>query len=294
MASNNAVVNAIMAATGDARLQAALLMGSKLESGWNTSSVGDHGTSFGPFQIHLPAHPGVSVSEAENPAWAVNYMLPAYEAGVAKVPNSLWQSDPAQAAATAAFYAERPAKMYTGFAGLWSQVQAAMNGQSVATGGGTSTPGATTAGSVTSSILGPIESQIGIVGNDMFMGGLMVTGIILIVVGVFLIFKDTMSSAVPTINVTLPGGSSGSNSNSGRNSAPDTSTAQPTQSSPPAASSGRSARGAGSTSTTRGLNTGSAVSRTAVGRSVSPTAGRPQPGRIVNLNRPALPAGAKK
>lgn len=291
MASNNAVVNAIMAATGDARLQAALLMGSKLESGWNTSSVGDHGTSFGPFQIHLPAHPGVSVSEAENPAWAVNYMLPAYEAGVAKVPNSLWQSDPAQAAATAAFYAERPAKMYTGFAGLWSQVQAAMNGQSVATGGGTSTPGATTTGSVTSSILGPLESDISTALNDMYMGGLMVFGIILMVTGFFLMFKDSLK--VPSVNVNI-GGSSGSNSNSGRNSAPNTSTSQPTQSSPPAASSSRSPRRAGSTSTARGLNTGSAVSRTAIGHSVSPTAGRPQPGRIVNHNRPALPAGGSQ
>jgi hypothetical protein len=294
MASNNAVVNAIMSATGDARLQAAMLMGSKLESGWNPTSVGDQGTSFGPFQIHLPAHPGVTASEAENPSWAVNYMMPAYEAGVAKVPNSLWQADPAQAAATAAYYAERPAKMYGGYAGLWSQVQAAMNGQSVATGGGsgtTGTGGATTTDSVSSSIFSPIQAEIGVVGNDLFMVGMMISGIVLIVVGIFLVFRDA-SKAAPTpqfIERQVEGGLSGTNSNSGRNSSTDTSSSKSTASTPTADAGKRTANKSGSTTKAGGLNTGRAVAGTVVGRSVSPTAGRPQPKRVIRLDdRPGV------
>lgn len=287
MASNNVVVNAIMAATGDARLQAAMLMGSKLESGWNPSSVGDQGTSFGPFQIHLPAHPGVTAAEAENPSWAVNYMMPAYEAGVAKVSDALWQSDPAQAAATAAYYAERPAKMYSGYAGLWSAVQAAMNGQSVATGGGSTTGGATTA-SVTSSVLGPIESDVSTALNDAYMGFLMLLGIVMMGIGLYLLFKSTISGKAPTVNVSIPKGSSdGSNSGGGRDSSPDTSTTKPPTDTSPAARSGRSSRGSGGTRTAGGLNTGRAVSRTAVGHSVSVTAGRPKPRKVVRVGEGA-------
>jgi len=108
-----------------------MLMGSSLESSWNAGAVGDNGTSFGPFQIHLPAHPGVSAAQAQDPTFAAKYMLPAYQNGVSKVAPGLWQSNPALAAATAAYYAERPAKMYTGYDQKWSQVQAALNGANI-------------------------------------------------------------------------------------------------------------------------------------------------------------------
>jgi hypothetical protein len=108
----NSVVSAILAATSDANVRLAMLLGSYLESGWRTDAVGDNGTSFGPFQIHLPAHPGVTQAEAEDPATAVHLMLPAYEAAVGRVSASTWKNSPEQAAETAAYYAERPAQTY--------------------------------------------------------------------------------------------------------------------------------------------------------------------------------------
>lgn len=43
------------------------------ESGWSEHAVGDQGTSFGLAQIHLPAHPNVSRSQAEDPRFAINW-----------------------------------------------------------------------------------------------------------------------------------------------------------------------------------------------------------------------------
>lgn len=40
------------------------------ESGGNPGAIGDQGTSYGLWQIHLPAHPGVSVGQATDPASA--------------------------------------------------------------------------------------------------------------------------------------------------------------------------------------------------------------------------------
>jgi hypothetical protein len=126
----NAVVDAIIAATpNNPNLRAAMLMGSSLESNQNASAVGDNGKSFGPFQIYTVAHPNVSPAQAADPVWATNFMLPSYQAGVAKVPSTLWTANPALAAATAAFYAERPKVMYTGYAAKWATVQAEMSGQ---------------------------------------------------------------------------------------------------------------------------------------------------------------------
>jgi hypothetical protein len=128
----NAVVDAIIAATpNNPNLRAAMLMGSSLESNQNVSAVGDNGKSWGPFQIYSVAHPGVTKAQAMDPVWAVNFMLPSYQAGVSKVPSTLWQANPALAAATAAFNAERPKVMYTGYAAKWPTVQAEMSGQNV-------------------------------------------------------------------------------------------------------------------------------------------------------------------
>lgn len=128
----NAVVDAIRSVAGsDPHVLAAMLMGSSLESNWNTQAVGDHGKSFGIFQIYTVAHPNVSAAQAQDPVWAAKFMLPAYQAGVAKVAPALWQSNPALASAQAAFYAERPAKMYTGYDAKWSAVQAALAGADI-------------------------------------------------------------------------------------------------------------------------------------------------------------------
>lgn len=43
------------------------------ESSFNPSATGDQGTSFGLAQIHLPAHPGITQAQADNPAFAINW-----------------------------------------------------------------------------------------------------------------------------------------------------------------------------------------------------------------------------
>lgn len=127
----NAVIEAIKNATSDPHVRAAMMMGAGLESSWSTDAVGDNGKSFGPYQIYTVAHPSVSAAQAKDPVWATNYMLPAYQAGVSKVTPSLWQSNPSLAAATAAYYAERPKVMYPSsrIAAKWPTVAAALAGQ---------------------------------------------------------------------------------------------------------------------------------------------------------------------
>jgi len=134
----NPVVDAIFAQTQDARVRMAMVMGGMLESGLNVNAVGDNGKSFGPFQIYTVAHPNVSPAQAKDPTFAVRYMLPAYQSGVSKVPDAVWQANPAKAAATAAYYAERPKNMYpdSRISSSWGTVQAAMNGQDVSVGSG--------------------------------------------------------------------------------------------------------------------------------------------------------------
>lgn len=109
------VLQAILAATKDVRVRAGMALGALLEGGSLGAGpfpTGDQGTSPGPFQIHLPAHPGVSVAQAQNPLSAVAFMLPEYVGAVARVPASLWTSNPQQAAEQTAMLAERPAQDY--------------------------------------------------------------------------------------------------------------------------------------------------------------------------------------
>ena len=44
------------------------------ESSYNPTAVGDNGNSHGLAQINQPAHPTISVSEAESPLFALDYM----------------------------------------------------------------------------------------------------------------------------------------------------------------------------------------------------------------------------
>lgn len=184
----NVVVDAIMQATSDSRTRMAMLMGSKLESGWNPESVGDHGTSFGPFQIHLPAHPGVSAAQAKDPVFAAKYMAGAYQQGVNKVNPGLWNSDPAMAAATAAFYAERPAVMYptSRYRAAWSEVSAALSGAPVGTGNGM-----VPAGNPVSDTVSGFTSFFGDTFNHIMFGLLMAGGVIVMGVGLYLFAKET-------------------------------------------------------------------------------------------------------
>lgn len=57
------------------------------ESNWVATSTGDNGTSFGMVQIHLPAHPDVTLAEADDPYFAINFMAHAWQNG-----NENWWS----------------------------------------------------------------------------------------------------------------------------------------------------------------------------------------------------------
>lgn len=46
----------------------------KCESGYNPNAEGDHGTSFGLSQIHLPAHPDITKEQALDPEFAIKFM----------------------------------------------------------------------------------------------------------------------------------------------------------------------------------------------------------------------------
>jgi len=91
-----------------------------MEGGWGpTYGAGDGGKSFGPYQIFTTAHPEVSRAQAEDPVWSTNYMYPEYFAATRR--SLPWGTDPAQAGALAAYYAERPKDMYPGarVSGAW-------------------------------------------------------------------------------------------------------------------------------------------------------------------------------
>lgn len=51
------------------------------ESQWNPKAVGDHGTSYGLAQIHLPAHPDITKAQAEDPKYAIHFMATMFAEG---------------------------------------------------------------------------------------------------------------------------------------------------------------------------------------------------------------------
>ncbi|HVQ95832.1 MAG TPA: hypothetical protein VMU51_32705 [Mycobacteriales bacterium] len=105
---------AVYQSTSDSRVRQAMLLGALLEGGSLTGpwQAGDNGLSWGPFQIYKAAHPDVTRAQAEDPVWAVRYMLPSYAAAVNRVSAGSWEADPKGAAALSAYYAERPKRMY--------------------------------------------------------------------------------------------------------------------------------------------------------------------------------------
>lgn len=131
------VLSAILAATNDARVRASMVLGALLEGGSLGAGpfpAGDNGSSLGPFQIHLPAHPGVSAAQAQDPAGATRFMLGEYTGAAARVPASLWSSNPERAAEQTAMLAERPARDYYAsrpgaVQNAWPQVMSALSGK---------------------------------------------------------------------------------------------------------------------------------------------------------------------
>lgn len=45
----------------------------RCESQFDEHAIGDHGTSFGVFQLHLPAHPEITKAEALDALWSVDW-----------------------------------------------------------------------------------------------------------------------------------------------------------------------------------------------------------------------------
>lgn len=211
--ATNTVVDAINRVSSNARVRLAMLMGAYLESGWNPNAVGDSGNSHGPFQIHLPAHPGVTAAQAKDPNFAAQYMLKAYEAGVNRVDPAMWNSNPAIAAATAAFYAERPKVMYPGdrITKAWPTVNSAWSGGDTSGVGGA-------VDSLTSGIGNPLDvfdsmwkmiswwlyDTFGSLVDYVYFGMIYLAGGVTIAVGFYLIFKES-SRVVPAVKTVASG-----------------------------------------------------------------------------------------
>lgn len=208
--SGNAVVDAIKSVASNNRVLLAMLMGSKLEGGWTTSAAGDGGTSFGPFQIHLPAHPGVSKEQAMDPVFAAKYMLKSYEAGVNRVDAAMWNANPAMAAATAAFYAERPKVMYptARITAAWNDVQSAAAGGAIGGGGVDSFGGLPDVGAMWDTIWKGISHWLydtfGSAVNVIYFGLMYGVGGLTVAVGAYLLFKDSTRVA-PTVKAVASG-----------------------------------------------------------------------------------------
>lgn len=203
--TGNAVVDAIRAHAGSNRVILAMLMGAWLESGWRASAVGDNGSSYGPYQIHLPAHPGVSAAEAQDPVFATKYMLKSYQAGVNRVDAAEWNANPAMAAAKAAFYAERPAQMYptSRINAAWPEVQKAAGGGSIGAGtdsvANVSIPSpAEMFDTIWTKITRWLYDTFGEVVNYVYFAMLYGAGGLTLAVGFYLLFKES-TRVVPTV-----------------------------------------------------------------------------------------------
>lgn len=58
----------------------------KCESGFDPNKVGDHGTSFGLVQIHLPAHPTITKEQALDPFFSAEFIARSF----AQNKQSMW------------------------------------------------------------------------------------------------------------------------------------------------------------------------------------------------------------
>lgn len=186
--TTNPVVSAILGGTSDNEVRAAMLMGSWFESGWNANSTQTGGGGGeGAFQLS-PGGPTHTSAQAFSPSASVSIMLPAYQAAVKSIPQSLWTSNPEMAAEQAAVAAEKPAQSYLASHGqsavdaAWSNVESALGGNSTFTSSSAST-GGTVAGGVLSAGL----SSLGItsLSDTVERGGLIVLGAILVIVGIW-------------------------------------------------------------------------------------------------------------
>jgi len=195
-------------------LMGAMLEGGSLVGGWN---VGDHGTSFGPFQMHIGGAltaEGGNRQLAENPVWATQHMVDRYQSGVFRVPAGMWSSNPTHAAALAAFYAERPTNMYdpkrvaNAFSLLNSKNVGGGLGNIPGNIGGAIGNGLQAIGKTGTSLAqAPIKLTFGAIADAFgvgdikqvaIRGGLIVFGGLIILVGLVILFQKQIEEAVGT------------------------------------------------------------------------------------------------
>lgn len=205
----------ILADTKNYRLRSAMLLGSALEGGWTSPyPVGDHGTSFGPFQLHQGGKLdslGGTPQQAEDPRWAVKAMMPDYSHAVNQISDQLWTNNPEAAAEQAARIAEQPAQSYFASQGRqtvnakWHASQQILAGKH-STGGMPVDVGLTSAGDLPIPVGGPIVGSIfswlfggggplgsiagGFKGNVvdwLERGGLILFGALLVIVGILVL-----------------------------------------------------------------------------------------------------------
>jgi hypothetical protein len=200
------VGQAVYGYTPSPGLRTALLVGAFLEGGLHPPyGVGDGGTSFGPWQMHiggaLDSIPGTLAQKraaAENPFVAVKYMGPRY-----RLAGGEQSGGTASGAALVAFRAERPANMYPS-----SRVQAAWAAIHGAASSGTGAPdvtapirGAVDAATGTAHAVGTLVDDVQIAGK--YLGnpvtwirvGEFALGAILIVVGVSIMARPITQPA---------------------------------------------------------------------------------------------------
>ncbi len=74
MAIPNSILSAVANITSDPREQAALLYACAAESGCQSIQNYAGAPAYGPWQIYLPYHPGVTIAQADDPQFAANYI----------------------------------------------------------------------------------------------------------------------------------------------------------------------------------------------------------------------------
>ena len=182
--ATNPVVSAILSTTTDSEVRAAMLMGSWFESSWNENATQGAGGGEGAFQLS-PGGPGHTSAQAYSPTASAQIMLPAYQAAVKSIPQSLWTSNPELAAEQAAVAAERPAHSYLSSYGqqavntAWTNTESALGGNTSFT--SSATPGTSSSG---------ISNALGSLGisdlSDMVeRGGLIILGAVLVFIGIW-------------------------------------------------------------------------------------------------------------
>lgn len=196
--ARNPLFEAIDRYATNERVRMAMYMGSKLESGWRANAVGDNGNSHGFYQINLPFHPSMTAAKARDPKASTQYMLNAYQSGAAKVNPSLWDSDPAMAAAWAAYYAERPAAFYgeQRVRGAWPSVEKAYKGGDPASGASTNgTTGGVQQVGITA-IFDNLWENIKDFLNRAYFGIVIIVGALLTLAGFIVLFRETAGGTI--------------------------------------------------------------------------------------------------